>query len=283
VAARLAADKYSGTVVVMGTPAEELQGGKIIMVERGCFDDIDMAMMVHPGVYDTATTQALACQNLEVEFFGKASHAAANPEAGINALEAMILSYNAVNSLRQHIKSSARIHGIITDGGKAANVVPDHSAGLFLVRADDDDYLDELKERLLACFSGAAKATGARLEYKWGATRYAAMRNNMTLAGLFKHNMEALGRNVLIAEPEVAFGSTDMGNVSQTVPGIHPFVSIAPEGVVAHSIEFREAAASEAGIRGMLDAARAMAMVVVDLLANKELVEQVKTEFGTHG
>jgi len=237
-------------------------------------------MMVHPGVYDAATTQALACIGLDVEFRGKAAHASAQPEAGINALEAMLLSFAAINSLRQHIKDKARIHGIITDGGEAANIVPAHSAGIFIVRAEDDGYLDELREKVLDCFVGAAAATGARLEYRWGKVRYAPLRNNLALARLFRQNMQSLGRKVLLANPAKAFGSTDMGNVSQIAPAIHPDVAIAPKEVIAHSPEFAQAAASEAGIKGMLDSAKALAMTVVDLVANPEIVARIKREFG---
>ena len=236
--------------------------------------------MVHPGVYDTATTQALACLALEVEFFGKAAHAAAHPEMGINALEAMLQSFTAINSLRQHIKDRARIHGIITDGGEAANVVPAHSAGTFLVRAEDATYLDELKEKVINCFMGAAIASGARLEYKWGDISYAPMRNNPTLAQVFTKNMQSLGRQVELSDPSKAFGSTDMGNVSQLVPSIHSLVAIAPVEVTAHSPQFASAAASEAGIQGLVDAAKTLAMTVVDLLANPEIVNQIKDEFG---
>ncbi len=280
VASKLVIDQFGGSILVVGTPAEELYGGKTIMVERGAFDDLDMAMMVHPGVYDTATSRALACQTLEVEFFGKAAHAAARPEAGINALEAMLNSFAGINSLRQHIKDRDRIHGIITDGGQAANIVPSHSAGVFLVRAEDDAYLEELKARVLNCFIGAATASGARLEYRWGGIRYAPLRNNLTLARLFRRNMQSLGRKVSLADLRQAFDSTDMGNVSQLVPSIHPRVAIAPEEVVVHSSQFAEAAASEAGIKGLLDGAKALAMTVVDLVANPEIVIKVKEEFG---
>jgi amidohydrolase len=272
-------DQLGGSILVIGTPAEEIYGGKVIMAERGVFSSVDVAMMVHPGTHDTAATQALACQTLEVEFFGKAAHAAARPEAGINALEAMVQSFNAINSLRQHIKSRARVHGIITDGGEAANIVPAHSAGTFIVRAEDDDYLNELKLRVLSCFTGAATATGARLEYRWGDVIYAAMRNNLTLARLFKENMESLGRRVRLTDPDSAFGSTDMGNVTQLVPGIHPEVAIAPEDVIVHSPEFALAAASETGSRGLFDAAKALAMTAVDLLSNPEVMSKVQEEF----
>ena len=279
IAAKLAVDTFGGIVLVIGTPGEEMEGGKVFMVERGAFDGVDVAMMMHPGVRNTATIRGLACQSLEVEFFGKPAHAAARPAEGINALEAMIQSFTAINSLRQHIKSSARIHGIITDGGEAANVVPAHSAGYFIVRAEDDDYLDELKKKVVNCFTGAAMASGARLEYKWGEVRYSSLRNNLTLAQLFRRNIQSLGRKMPLSDPRVSFGSTDMGNVSQLVPGIHPMIAIAPVNVLGHSPEFASAAASEKGTLGLLDAAKALAMTVVDLLANPEIVTRVKEEF----
>jgi len=279
VASKPVINQFGGSILVIGTPGEELYGGKAIMADKGAFDEVDIAMMVHPGVYDIATTQALACQTLDVEFFGQAAHAAARPEAGINALEAMLQAFAAINSLRQHIKDKARIHGIITDGGEAANIVPAHSAGSFMVRAEDDTYLNELKQRVINCFIGAATASGARLEYKWGNTRYAPMRNNLTLAQLFSQNMQSLGRKVHLTDPRRAFGSTDMGNVSQLVPSIHPIVAIAPVEEGVHSPQFASAAASEAASRGLLDAAKALAMTVVDLVANPEIIIKIKEEF----
>jgi len=276
VASKSAVDRFGGTILVIGTPAEEIYAGKAIMMDRGAFDNLDAAMMVHPGQYNTAINYFSAAQSLKVEFFGKAAHAAAQPEAGINALEALLLSFAAINSLRQHIKAKARIHGIITHGGEAANVVPAHSAAKFLVRAKDDAYLDELKQKVLNCFTGAAMASGARLEYKWGKLRYAAMRNNLTLAQLFSHNMQFLGREM---RPEPGErGSTDMGNVSQLVPSIHPFVSITSAEVANHTPEFALASASEAGSSGLLDGAKALAMTVVDLLGNPEVVAKAKEE-----
>jgi amidohydrolase len=278
VAAKLAVDQLGGSVQVIGTPGEEGWGGKVIMVDKGAFSDVDVAMMVHPETNDFATTEALSCQTLDIEFFGKSAHAAANPELGINALEAMLQSFTAINSLRQHIRGTARVHGIITDGGKAANIVPEHSAGSFMVRAKENNYLDELKERVLNCFIGAATATGARLEYKWG-VRYDSLNNNISLAQLFIDNMKSLGRNITLADTEGAFGSTDMGNVSRVVPGIHPFVAIADKGILIHSAEFAAAAASDRGMKGMLDAAKALALTAVDLLASPETIARVKKEF----
>ncbi|MFH1485683.1 MAG: M20 family metallopeptidase [Chloroflexota bacterium] len=279
VALKSVIDGVGGKVVVLGTPAEELHGGKAIMAERGIFNDLDAAMIAHPGVRDTATSWALACIGLDIEFFGKASHAAARPDDGINALEAMIQSFNSINSLRQHIRDKARVHGIITDGGEAANIVPSHSAGYFLVRAEDDDYLQRLRLRVLDCFKGAAQATGARLEYRWAEVKYAAMRSNESLAELFSKNMESLGRKTVPRDPNRGMGSTDMGNVSVLVPSIHPSVAIAPTTVLGHSTEFAQAAASPEGQKGLLDAAKAMAMTAVDLLAKPETMARVRDEF----
>jgi amidohydrolase len=279
VAAKLAIDRFGGKIDVIGTPAEELSGGKVIIARKGGFSDLDAAMMVHPGVADVVNTRALAAQSLEVEFFGKAAHAADRPEMGVNALEAIILSFNAIDALRQHIKDRARIHGIITDGGEAANIVPAHSAATFIVRAPDDGYLNELKDRVLNCFTGATTATGARLEYRWGETRYAPLRNNPVLTRLFRQNMEYLGRKVRPADPNETFGSTDMGNVSQLVPAIHPFVAIASPETLIHSPEFAAAAVSDNATRGLLDAAKAMAMTVADLVTSQETVTRVREEF----
>ena len=281
VATRCIVDNCGGTVVVLGTPAEELIGGKVLMLKAGVFDGIDAAMIVHPGIRNASATEALACIGLDVQFLGKAVHAAAYPEQGINALEAMILAFNALNSLRQHIKDRARIHGVITHGGEAANVVPAYSAATFLVRATDNAYLDELKQKVLNCFEGAALATGARLDYRWGETVYAPMKNNMVLAQLFARNLESLGRRVDPFESHFGFGSTDVGNVSQVVPAIHPSVAIASSDVLLHSSEFVLAAASDSGHGGLLDAAKALAMTVVDLLNEPQALAKVKDEFSS--
>ena len=278
VAAKLAVDEFGGAVQVMGTPGEEMYGGKVYMVREGAFKGVDAAMMVHPAGLNTAVTKFLACQTLEVEFFGKPAHAAARPEVGINALEAMLMSYAAINSLRQHIRDSARIHGIITDGGEAANIVPAHTAGHFIVRAAEDSYLDELKERVLNCFIGAATATGARLKYKWGEARYAPLCNNFTLARIFRKNLQSLGRRVHLVDPRIGIGSSDIGNVSQVVPSIHPLIAIASARAVTHSPQFADTAASEAGMRGLIDAAKALAMTVVDLMAEPAMLIKAKKE-----
>lgn len=277
VALRGAIDRVGGSVVVIGTPGEEVYGGKIIMAERGAFADIDAAMIIHPSVSDIANTQALACIGLEVEFRGKAAHASAFPEEGVNALEAMIQAFNAINSLRQHIDQRARIHGIITSGGEAPNIVPAHTAGSFLVRAMDDAYLEELKAKVLNCFKAASLATGARLKYKWTAY-FAPLKTNNTLVEVFVKNMAELGRK-LGPSRGTALGSSDVGNVSVLVPTIHPMLAIAPPEISIHSPEFAAAAISAEGVRGLIDGAKAMAMTAVDLMAQPRLIAKIREEF----
>jgi amidohydrolase len=271
-------DQLGGSIVAMGTPGEEGYGGKIDMVNGGAFKEIDVAMIVHPDTRNMPTEEALACSTLEVEFLGRPAHAAGQPHKGINALDAMIVAFTSINALRQHIRGDARIHGIITDGGEAPNIVPAHTAAVFLVRALDDDYLAELKDKVLNCFTGASVATGARLEYRWRDRTYAPMKSNMILAGLFKQNLESLGRQVEAFDPHFGLGSTDMGNVSQVVPSIHATIAIAPREVLIHTPEFAAAAVSEAGQQGLMDAAKAMAMTVADIL-QPGTVDKIKREF----
>lgn len=278
-ATKSAMSGVGGSILVIGTPAEELYGGKAIMVNRGGFDGISAALLVHPFVRDMAAVEALACRGLEVEFFGRAAHAAARPEEGINALEALILSFNGINSLRQHIRSDARIHGIITHGGDAANVVPDHAAGSFLVRAADEVYLNELGRKVLSCFQAAAMATGAKLQHKWAEVSYAPFRINNALAELYTANMGALGRKLRSPRLGVMLGSVDMGNVSMVVPSLHAMVAIAPKDILLHTPEFAEAAISPAGHQGLVDGAKALAMTALDLLMNPEALAKVEEEF----
>jgi amidohydrolase len=278
VAARKAVDEYGGTIAVFGTPGEELYGGKSIMAERGAFADVDFAMITHPGGGDQIMMSTLACETLNVEFFGKAAHAAGEPEKGINALAAMILSFNAIDALRQHVPGTSRIHGVISDGGEAANIVPAHTAGTFIARSETDDQLADLKKRVIACFTGAARATGARLKYAWG-EHYAAMNSNGVMGRLFKENLAAVGRSVPLGSNNLQTFSTDVGNVSQLLPTIQPLVGIAPPDVQLHSPDFARAAATEDALRILLDAARAMAMTAADILADPATAERVQAEF----
>ncbi|HTY82151.1 MAG TPA: M20 family metallopeptidase [Dehalococcoidales bacterium] len=276
--ARRVVDELGGRIIVYGTPGEEGAGGKVIMAREGAFDDADVAMEIHPGGGHHVLTYALTVQNLEVEFLGKAAHAAAEPQIGVNALAAMILSFNAIDALRQHIKPAERIHGIITDGGEAANIVPAHTAASFMVRAVTDADLDALEPRVLNCFVGAAAATGAELKYKWDPMRFSYINNNHVMAELFQKNIEALGITMPLGEEKFT-GSTDVGNVSLIIPTIHPFMGIAPAAMPTHSPEFARIAGTEDALKRVLEAAKAMAMTAADLLASPAALKKVKAEF----
>jgi amidohydrolase len=270
-----------GTVVVLGTPAEEGGGGKILMAKRGAFAGIDAAMMVHPAGTDLAAMNVLAVVTLAVEYHGKAAHASAFPHRGINALDALVTAYNAIAQLRQHIRSTERIHGIITDGGLAPNIVPEHAAGVFYIRAATEGRLEKLKERVLGCFRAGAEATGARLEYRWQGEQYSDMHSSQPLATAYAANIERLGRRLrdLRDVPAEVSGSTDMGNVSKLVPSIHPMIAAGPATIPLHSVEFAECAASEMGDRAVLDGAKALAMTALDVLCRPDFRAEVQAAF----
>ena len=274
-----------GTVHVIGTPAEEAAGGKVYMVARGAFKDLDCALMVHPGNRNTSVAFALACLELDIEFHGKEAHAAARPEAGVNALDAMVAGFANLGLMRQQLRDSARVHGIITEGGQAVNVIPSRTAAKLLIRTEEDDYMDEvLKPKVLACFEGAAMATGCELVHKWGEeSRYKTMRTNMALAEAYRLNVESLGRETVMPESRRSMGSTDMGNVSQVVPGIHPAIAIAPWDVPIHTEAFREYAKSDSGHEGLIDGAKALAMTGIDVLLSPDLRVRMKDEFDSAG
>jgi amidohydrolase len=276
---RAVLDDIPGTVHVIGTPAEEVYGGKVAMIRAGAFEGLDAAIMTHPGTRDAVFAKALACAELRVDYFGREAHAAAQPERGINALEAMLLAFNSINSLRQHIRRTARVHGIITDGGEAPNIVPGHSAGSFLVRAEDDDYLEELKEKVAACFQAGATATGATLELRWNENQYAAMQTNRAIAEAHRKNLLALGRELADEENPRPMGSTDMGNISKIMPAIHPSIRIAPPEVNGHSPQFAEHAASPDGDRAVIDGAKALAMTAIDILTDAGLRARMREDF----
>ncbi len=277
IASTAAVDCYGGTVMVIGSPSEEFHSGKELLIREGIFEEVDAALMVHPGDRNITAIRTLACITLNVEFNGRQAHASANPEEGVNALDAMLLSFNAINSLRQHILDSARIHGIITNGGQAPNIVPGYSAGMFMARARDTGYLETLKAKMIDCFKGAALSTGATLKYRWADAYCKPMKNNPTLSTLFRENMSSTGR---FMDADIKnFASTDMGNVSQIIPAIHPIIAIAPEGTSLHTADFSKAAASGQGIKGMLDGAAAMAFTVADILGNADIFKRIIDDF----
>ncbi|MCX6659631.1 MAG: M20 family metallopeptidase [Candidatus Bathyarchaeota archaeon] len=285
-------EETRGRLVVFGTPNEEgstAEGkgliepesqvrGKVKMVEAGCFNDIDAAMMIHPYVKTTLTPEFLALTPLRIAFKGKPAHAAAAPEKGINALDAVILTFNAINALRQHIRSDVRIHGIVTEGGEAPNIVPEKASALFYLRASDKKYLDEVLKRVKGCAEGSALATGATLDFRPSPYSLANMLTNSVLCRIFEKNLGELGETVDQMEKHEHLGSSDIGNVSQIIPTIHPLVAVGPRNLAIHSHEFAKAAISESGDRALILAAKAMAFTCVDLFADREIFSQMRKE-----
>jgi amidohydrolase len=277
--------ELSGSVWVLGTPAEESaapnSGGKVHMVNAGVFDDVDAAIMFHPAT-ETAVTldRSLAARGFEFYFHGRAAHAAGAPEEGLNALDAVVLMYNAISMLRQQVRSDVRIHGIILSGGAAANIIPDYTAIRYRTRADDSGYLAQVVERVVACAEGAARATGCKLEWKEYMPGYENTMPNKVLLELMTANLRAIGVQVNNERRRSGRGSTDFGNVSRRVPGIEARIAITDVlETPGHSIEFREAAGSDMGRQAMLLAAKSLAMTAVDLLTDPEHLKRAKEVF----
>lgn len=271
-------DGLGGTVRLIGTPAEERGNGKVALIRAGLFRDVDAALMYHAGDRDELDPLMLAMVNLEVEMKGKAAHAAAEPHEGVNALDGLLLGWSALSALRLVIRTDSRIHGIITDGGQAPNIIPERAAARLMVRSPDNTYLEELRGRVLACFEGAATATGCELRASWSDT-CETVTTNPVLAEAFAVNAQALGRTMLGRRPGDTHGSTDMGNVSTLVPSLHPFLSITDRPVPGHSHDFAAAAATPQALETLRVAAKALAHTVIDLLAEPGLIERA---WGVH-
>jgi amidohydrolase len=269
----------SGTVHVVGTPAEEDGGGKIIELEAGVFDGMTAAMMFHPADRTLPTRRALACIDYKLTYHGVAAHAAKNPHDGVNALAAMIQFFVALDGMRQQLDPRARIHGIITKGGSAANVIPDLTEASFMVRHVTGGLTRELAAQVENCARAAALATGATCELRHSSPMYEERNDNPLLAERAGRYMAEAGLDVKDPSEDDGAGSSDIGNLSQWLPCIHPYAQIAPEGTPGHSIEMREAAVSDAGHQAALKAAVALARVGADLLTDSQFREQVRTEF----
>ncbi|CAI9395325.1 p-aminobenzoyl-glutamate hydrolase subunit B [Bacillus sp. T2.9-1] len=269
-----------GKVIVYGTPAEETKGGKVTMAEAGIFEELDVAMMVHPLDNYLKSGDSLAMDAIQFEFFGKSAHAAASPHLGINALDAVLHTFNSINALRQHIKPDARIHGVITEGGKAANIVPDYAVAQFYVRAGKREDVNILVEKVKQCAEGAALQTGATVKSSFYEFSYDDMITNQTLSAVFTKQLISLGvEETDIHEQRDGSGSLDMGNVSQVVPSIHPYVKICNEAYACHTHEFREAAMTDQGRDAMILGAKSMALTGLEILTDKELLAAIKEEF----
>ncbi|MDG5787452.1 M20 family metallopeptidase [Evansella sp. AB-P1] len=272
-------ESTGGKIFVYGTPAEETRGAKVTMAEEGIFDHLDVALMCHPNDTYVKSGSSLAMDALQFAFKGRAAHAAAAPQEGINALDAVIQTFNSINALRQHVTDDVRIHGIISEGGKAANVVPDYAVCQFYVRAKQRSQLNEVVAKVKACAEGAALGTGATLEISNYEYSYDDMVTNVALSEAFTNSLVDIGININEIGEDSGGGSLDMGNVSHRVPAIHPYIKISQSPIIAHTHEFREAALSDFGFEGMIVGAKALALTGLDVLKNETLREAIRKEF----
>jgi amidohydrolase len=261
------ADDLGLTVTVLGTPAEENGGGKILLLERGAFAGVHMAMMVHPAPLDLVEPATLAFQQFDVHYHGKTAHASAFPERGINAADALTVAQTAIGLLRQHIRPTDRVHGIVLRGGEAPNVVPAHTCARYVVRARSFAELGSVREKVMRCFEAGALATGARLELANEQLAYAEVTHDHGIAAFYRRNAEALGRELPDLGPlaDRFAASTDMGNVSLAIPSIHPTIGVASLPAVNHQPEFAAHCATPVADEAMLDGAIAMAWTAIDV------------------
>jgi amidohydrolase len=263
------ADEIGLTIEVIGTPAEESgnAGGKILLLERGAFNGVHAAMMVHPAPFDALTPKIIAASMFEVRYTGREAHASSYPEVGINAADALTVAQTAIGLLRQHILPTDRIHGIITNGGDAPNIVPAHTAARYIVRGETLARLEELRSRVYSCFEAGALATGAKLEILGGDRPYSEMIHDRDIAEFYRRNSELLGRSFIDVDElaKKAAASTDMGNVSRVIPSIHPMIKIDSLPAVNHQKEFADKCVTNSADQAVYDGALAMAWTAIDL------------------
>ena len=263
---------------VIGCPAEEIGVGKRRLVEAGAFADVDVALMAHAAGVRRAHRLFLGNRKFEFRYRGRAAHAAAYPERGVNALDGVIALFVAVGLLRQQLPRGVRVHGIISDGGQAPNIIPENATARFWVRALDDAELEDAVARVLACANGAAVSTGTTLEVIADAGTSPPLLPNLALASVYRRQLERLGLDESGPGPAEAIGSSDITHVSRVVPTIHPNFPIG-DGVEIHSRAFASAVASEAGERGLVEAARALALTVHDLARDPVVCAKIRSEF----
>ena len=274
-------DEVGGEIRVYGTPGEE--GGengsaKGSFVREGYFRDVDAAFCVHPGDRHEATSKNIACAPMDVEFRGKAAHAASKPEQGINALDALILTYNGINALRQHVTPDVRIHGIITNGGSAPNIVPEYAAAKFYFRAATVPKLEALKERIAAIVEGAAQMTGARGRLRAYQNQVDNMVPTPSFDAIYGKELALFGETMLPQDTGCGIGSSDVGNVSQVIPTIQPTICITDEPTPWHSEKSRDAACSEKGLRSISLGAKVLAFTALDLIEDPKLLSEIKKD-----
>lgn len=267
-----------GKVIVLGTPAEE--GGpngsaKGSFVRHGFLEDVDVALMIHPSGRTSLTSPTLAVDPLDFHFYGTAAHASGSPEKGINALDSVIQLFNGINALRQHVTSDVRIHGIITHGGDAPNIVPDYASARFYIRADTWAKTEAVSTRIRAIAEGAALSTGATVKVQRFQNEVQDFVLNNVLDSVLHEELESQGE-VVFSKRSRGLGSTDAGNISYAVPTAHPYIKIGPDELIAHTNEFREAANSDIGYNALVTGAKALAGAGYRLLSEPELLHQVR-------
>ncbi len=275
------ADEVGGRVLLLGTPAEEGGGGKIVMAEHGALDGVDVAMMVHPAAADLRGMDTLAIHQLRVDYTGVAAHAAAFPHEGRNALDAAVLGYSNVAALRQHIRPEERIHGVFLEAGDKPNIVPAHTSAHWYIRAGTLAALAELEQRVMACLQAGADAAGCTMTSEWLEKPYADMVDNPPLLDLYAANAARLGRTVVDPrDSEVRVtGSTDMGNVSHLVASMHPMIAVTTDPIGIHTPEFERCAGGPGGDAAVVDGAKAMAMTIADIWADAGVLDSIHTAF----
>jgi amidohydrolase len=278
IALRRAMPDMQGTLKVIGTPAEEGGGGKVTMAEAGVFNGLSAAMMMHPRDTTYLDRGSLAATPYTIEFHGKSAHASSSPESGVNALDAIIQVFNSVNALRQAFKPNTRIHGIITHGGDAANIIPEYTAAKFIVRSDDQSYQEELQGRFRNIVEAAALATGCTVEISEGIS-YKQRVSNLALVDTFRENLTAIGIDYEVPPEGAGVGSSDIGDVSQLVPTIHPYLQICEKGIGNHTPEFNDASGSERADELTATGATLLGWTAADVLLRPELREQLAASF----
>jgi amidohydrolase len=271
------ADDLGLTVALLGTPAEEAGGGKALMLDGGTFDDVAVAVMVHPGPSDIAGARSLALSEVTVDYRGKESHAAVAPYRGINAADAVTVAQVAIGLLRQQLWPGQMMHGMVTNGGQAVNVIPGHATLQYAMRAIESESLRDLEGRVYACFAAGALAAGCEYEITTPAPPYAELKPDLWLADVFREEMRRLGREPVARDIEAGLpmGSTDMGNVTQVMPGIHPVIGVDAGGATVHQRAFAAAAAGPSADRAVVEGAIMLARTVVRLAESPDERDRV--------
>ena len=273
---------HPGRVTILGTPAEEGGSGKVLLLNNGAFSDVDVALMIHPSSFTCVYPHYLAVAHYTVTYTGKAAHAAAFPWEGVNALDAAILAYTMISQMRQQLKPECRVHGVIAEGGVKPNIIPEKAVLEYMIRAPNRKELAAALDKVLPCFGAAASATGCQVHVDLSEPQLDNVLTNDTIARLYEENLKKVGVPFERHSGATGHGSTDMGNVSHAVPGMHPKFMIGSGHEVAHSVPFARVANLPESHVQTQQFARAMAFTGIDFLTNKELVDEAWANFRQH-